>query len=175
MTYESGHRIIPSLKSTWTFAYILKIFCKHDWMLFFLDILLYISRLLQSSQWHGSRLPRIRLLPQQDRKANAVRMLMASIPNIQRNDGEHNKRATYRERKKLNLVLSESVILISVSIFQPNYTSIINTCNIWRNFDDIQDSWASVASVIDYYGDNQDTIIANAGPGHWNDPDMVSQ
>ena len=57
--------------------------------------------------------------------------------------------------------------------FQPNYTAIINTCNLWRNFDDIQDSWSSVASVIDYYGDNQDVIIANAGPGHWNDPDMV--
>lgn len=57
---------------------------------------------------------------------------------------------------------------------QPNYTSIINSCNLWRNFDDIQDSWQSIASVIDYYGDNQDTIIANAGPGHWNDPDMVS-
>ena len=28
-------------------------------------------------------------------------------------------------------------------------------------------------SVIDHYGDNQDVIIANAGPGHWNDPDMV--
>ena len=58
-------------------------------------------------------------------------------------------------------------------VFQPNYTAIINTCNLWRNFDDIQDSWSSVASVIDHYGDNQDVIIANAGPGHWNDPDMV--
>ena len=28
--------------------------------------------------------------------------------------------------------------------------------------------------TIDYYGDHQDVIIANAGPGHWNDPDMVS-
>jgi len=55
----------------------------------------------------------------------------------------------------------------------PNYTSIINTCNLWRNFDDIQDSWASIERTIDYYGDNQDTIIANAGPGHWNDPDML--
>ena len=63
--------------------------------------------------------------------------------------------------------------LISLKKFQPNYTSIINSCNLWRNFDDIQDSWQSVASVIDYYGDNQDVIIANAGPGHWNDPDMV--
>ena len=62
---------------------------------------------------------------------------------------------------------------MSFYFFQPNYTSIINSCNLWRNFDDIQDSWQSVASVIDYYGDNQDVIIANAGPGHWNDPDMV--
>ena len=37
----------------------------------------------------------------------------------------------------------------------PNYTSIINTCNLWRNFDDIQDSWSSVERTIDYYGDNQ--------------------
>lgn len=56
---------------------------------------------------------------------------------------------------------------------RPNYTSIIGTCNIWRNFDDIQDSWNSVERTIDYYGDNQDLIIANAGPGHWNDPDML--
>lgn len=57
---------------------------------------------------------------------------------------------------------------------QPNFTSIIQHCNMWRNFDDIQDSWASVESIIDYYGNNQDVIVPNAGPGHWNDPDMVS-
>lgn len=57
----------------------------------------------------------------------------------------------------------------------PNYTSIIDNCNLWRNFDDIQDSWASVESIIDYYGNNQDIIVPNAGPGHWNDPDMVSE
>lgn len=56
----------------------------------------------------------------------------------------------------------------------PNYASIIQHCNLWRNFDDIQDSWASVESIIDYYGNNQDAIAPNAGPGHWNDPDMVS-
>ncbi|KAK4326686.1 hypothetical protein Pmani_002843 [Petrolisthes manimaculis] len=56
---------------------------------------------------------------------------------------------------------------------QPNYTSIINTCNLWRNFDDIQDSWESVQRIIDYYGDNQQVIVPNAGPGHWNDPDML--
>lgn len=44
---------------------------------------------------------------------------------------------------------------------------------MWRNFDDIQDSWASVESIIDYYGNNQDYIIPNAGPSHFNDPDML--
>lgn len=56
---------------------------------------------------------------------------------------------------------------------QPNYSLIIENCNLWRNFDDIQDSWASVESIIDYYGNNQDVIVPNAGPGHWNDPDML--
>ncbi|MCL4151731.1 UNVERIFIED_CONTAM: hypothetical protein GTU68_015847, partial [Idotea baltica] len=55
----------------------------------------------------------------------------------------------------------------------PNWTSIVQTCNLWRNFDDIQDSWESVQRIIDYYGDNQDSIVPNAGPGHWNDPDML--
>lgn len=55
----------------------------------------------------------------------------------------------------------------------PDWESIIKTCNLWRNFDDIQDSWDSVTSIINYYGDNQDKINPNAGPGHWNDPDML--
>lgn len=58
-------------------------------------------------------------------------------------------------------------------ISKPNYTYIGSVCNLWRNFDDIDDSWTSVSSIIDYYGDNQDTLIPVAGPGHWNDPDMV--
>ncbi|VEN45457.1 unnamed protein product [Callosobruchus maculatus] len=56
---------------------------------------------------------------------------------------------------------------------QPNFSLITQHCNLWRNFDDIQDSWASVESIIDYYGNNQDLIVPNAGPGHWNDPDML--
>lgn len=50
---------------------------------------------------------------------------------------------------------------------------IAEHCNLWRNFDDIQDSWASVETIIDYYGNNQDAVVPNAGPGHWNDPDML--
>ncbi|EDV99462.1 alpha-N-acetylgalactosaminidase [Drosophila grimshawi] len=56
---------------------------------------------------------------------------------------------------------------------QPNFSAIQSHCNLWRNFDDIQDSWASVENIIDYYGNNQDVIAPNAGPGHWNDPDML--
>ena len=56
---------------------------------------------------------------------------------------------------------------------QPKYNQIIRHCNLWRNFDDIQDSWASVESIIDHFGNNQDSIAPLAGPGHWNDPDMV--
>ncbi|OAD53851.1 Alpha-N-acetylgalactosaminidase [Eufriesea mexicana] len=56
---------------------------------------------------------------------------------------------------------------------QPNYTAITEHCNLWRNFDDIQDSWNSLETIIDYYGNNQDSIVPNAGPGHWNDPDML--
>lgn len=28
-------------------------------------------------------------------------------------------------------------------------------------------------TIIDYYGNNQDVIVPIAGPGHWNDPDML--
>ncbi|XP_067142791.1 alpha-N-acetylgalactosaminidase-like [Centruroides vittatus] len=55
----------------------------------------------------------------------------------------------------------------------PNYTKIAENCNIWRNFDDISDSWQSVLSIIDYYAKEQDVLRAAAGKGHWNDPDML--
>ena len=44
---------------------------------------------------------------------------------------------------------------------------------MWRNYNDIDDSWNSVEAIIDYYGDNQDSIVVHTGPGHWNDPDML--
>lgn len=64
-------------------------------------------------------------------------------------------------------------VILNFIKFQPNYTAITEHCNLWRNFDDIQDSWNSLETIIDYYGNNQDVIVPNAGPGHWNDPDML--
>jgi hypothetical protein len=29
------------------------------------------------------------------------------------------------------------------------------------------------SSIIDYYGDKQDSLIPVAGPGHWNDPEII--
>lgn len=56
---------------------------------------------------------------------------------------------------------------------KPNYKYIAENCNLWRNFDDIEDSWQSVLTIIEFYAQNQEDLIAAAGPGHWNDPDMV--
>lgn len=56
---------------------------------------------------------------------------------------------------------------------KPNYKEIAKYCHIWRNVHDIDDSWQNVLSVVDYYAKNQDELVAAAGPGAWNDPDMV--
>ena len=55
----------------------------------------------------------------------------------------------------------------------PDYKSIAEHGNLWRNWDDIQDSWASVLSIIDWFAAHQDDFQKYAGPGNWNDPDMV--
>ena len=50
----------------------------------------------------------------------------------------------------------------------PNW-DVVNIANLWRIGFDINASWASILSLID-----QDApFSAYAGPGHWNDPDML--
>nr|XP_020496101.1 alpha-galactosidase A [Labrus bergylta] len=56
---------------------------------------------------------------------------------------------------------------------QPNYTAIRETCNHWRNYADVYDSWNSVKSILDWTASHQDIIGPSAGPGGWNDPDML--
>ena len=41
--------------------------------------------------------------------------------------------------------------------------------NLWRTTGDIQDNWKSMADI----GFNQNRLAPYAGPGHWNDPDML--
>ncbi|EHB11273.1 Alpha-N-acetylgalactosaminidase [Heterocephalus glaber] len=54
-----------------------------------------------------------------------------------------------------------------------NYSLLADICNLWRNYDDIQDSWKDVLSVLDWFVLHQDVLQPVAGPGHWNDPDML--
>ena len=57
---------------------------------------------------------------------------------------------------------------------QPDFGRLSKACNLARSFDDIEDSWDSLASVIGFYGGKyQDKVASVAGPGFWNDPDMV--
>lgn len=55
----------------------------------------------------------------------------------------------------------------------PNYPLIQKTCNLWRNYGDIQDTFGDVLDIVDHYGDHEDDFAQFAGPGNWNDPDMV--
>lgn len=56
---------------------------------------------------------------------------------------------------------------------QPDYEILKKTCNLWRNWEDIDDGYDSMISVADYFAENQDRLIPHAGPGHWNDPDTL--
>ena len=55
----------------------------------------------------------------------------------------------------------------------PNFDIITKSCNLWRNGDDIEDSWKSIAGILDYFIKYQDKFAPLAGPGQWNDPDML--
>eukprot|EP00418_Pyrodinium_bahamense_P006213 CAMPEP_0179024096 /NCGR_PEP_ID=MMETSP0796-20121207/7277_1 /TAXON_ID=73915 /ORGANISM="Pyrodinium bahamense, Strain pbaha01" /LENGTH=497 /DNA_ID=CAMNT_0020720043 /DNA_START=48 /DNA_END=1541 /DNA_ORIENTATION=+ len=50
---------------------------------------------------------------------------------------------------------------------------IMDGCNGWRNWADIQCSWGSVSSIIDHWGDYGFAMAPFAGPGHWHDMDML--
>ena len=43
-----------------------------------------------------------------------------------------------------------------------------------RNNADVQDSWDSVMGIIEFYGGDEGNFSTVAGPGFWNDPDMVN-
>ncbi|GAU99193.1 hypothetical protein RvY_10229 [Ramazzottius varieornatus] len=53
------------------------------------------------------------------------------------------------------------------------WKDLIQYCNLWRNYDDIQDSYDSFTNIAAWFAKKQDELIPVAGPGHWNDPDML--
>ncbi|XP_061169448.1 alpha-galactosidase A-like [Saccostrea echinata] len=60
-----------------------------------------------------------------------------------------------------------------VSGLSVDFAAVRNTCNMWRNYFDIQDSWSSVIDIINFWGNNSKIFTKYAGPGGWNDPDMI--
>ena len=60
-------------------------------------------------------------------------------------------------------------------LLQANYTAAVELCNLWRNYGDIQDSWDDVKNIANWFATNQGFLNKFAGPGHWNDPDMVNK
>jgi alpha-N-acetylgalactosaminidase len=46
-------------------------------------------------------------------------------------------------------------------------------CHLWRNWRDVQCSWHSVGEIIEHWGTHTEALQAAAGPGRWNDPDML--
>lgn len=54
-----------------------------------------------------------------------------------------------------------------------NFTQIAKYCNGWRAFDDIADSASSLYSIINWWGANNNALQSAAGPGAWNDADML--
>ncbi|XP_050415028.1 alpha-galactosidase A isoform X3 [Patella vulgata] len=60
-----------------------------------------------------------------------------------------------------------------INKIKPNYAAIRTACNLWRNYRDVQDGWDSIVSIIDFYGKDEGNFSGFAGPGGWNDPDML--
>jgi hypothetical protein len=61
----------------------------------------------------------------------------------------------------------------NVIVFQPDFKMLATYCNTWRNYRDVQDSWDNVLEIIQWYGNDTGNLSLVAGPGHFNDPDMV--
>jgi len=56
---------------------------------------------------------------------------------------------------------------------KPDMKAVRDNCNLWRIHGDIQDTWDSVVSIINYINKNNDLLRSVVGPGGWNDPDML--
>ncbi|ALC46033.1 CG7997 [Drosophila busckii] len=56
---------------------------------------------------------------------------------------------------------------------KPNYSLIAKHCNLWRFSQDVRDSYHSITYIMDHYRHRQHILQKHAGPGHWNDPDML--
>jgi len=57
---------------------------------------------------------------------------------------------------------------------QPNYTAVAETCNSFRVYGDIMDSFQSIGSITSWYVDDPGHFLDVVKPGSFTDADMVS-
>lgn len=55
--------------------------------------------------------------------------------------------------------------------YETPYTYVASICNLWREWYDVRDTWESWTAIIDYQ--EYANLNQYAGPGNWNDPDML--
>ncbi len=59
--------------------------------------------------------------------------------------------------------------------FQPNWSLITSTCNVFKVYTDMEDSWVDLNKLIKYFGDNSRKIANKTGAGAWNDMNQVGR
>ena len=59
---------------------------------------------------------------------------------------------------------------------QTPYNELQQHCNLWRNWVDIQSSWQSLSTIVQFWAlasQRSRGFTEIARPGSWNDPDML--
>lgn len=90
---------------------------------------------------------------------------------VKGNDSQQDAIAAYRRlREALDRTGRDIVYSIcTAGVFRPWEWANEVRGNLWRTTNDIVDTWGSAAGI----GFSQDALAPHAGPGHWNDPDML--
>eukprot|EP01084_Bolivina_argentea_P300529 518234_1 len=105
-----------------------------------------------------------------------------------------NTNVMYKDYPSFGAALNKTGVPIIYSCSWPAYVSghcetnppvdhctmqaLAENCNLWRNYADIQDSFSSIMGIVkywrrDYNNYYNDSFLNVAGPGNWNDPDMI--
>ncbi|ELU01625.1 hypothetical protein CAPTEDRAFT_182233 [Capitella teleta] len=56
---------------------------------------------------------------------------------------------------------------------QIDYDLVSRTCNMFRTYKDIYDSWESLHDQVKFFGDNEREFVNYSKPGSWNYPDQL--
>lgn len=72
-----------------------------------------------------------------------------------------------------SLKIIRSVFCVCVFMHQANMTSVVESCNQYRTYSSIQDSWITLTDVFNYYAVTNEFLRNFSQPGSFNDPDQV--